>query len=106
MTGDARISITYIAIDSAGNLTKETIMVSVLDVDASIQDAKPRKGRTRFISYEYLWTLDENSIWRTEPYFSTLVRGMYKKEVSAETKAAYPDIYTSTTESLVYKKAV
>ena len=104
LTGDARISITYIAIDSAGNLTKETIMVSVLDVDASIQDAKPRKGRTRFISYEYLWTLDENSIWRTEPYFSKLVSGMYEKEVDPEYRAAHPDIYNSRTESLVYQK--
>lgn len=65
------ITETYLAQDSAGNVTKYRITVHI--VDTTPRDTNPSKGKVRFISKKYLWTLDENSIWvKNEEYAQTL----------------------------------
>lgn len=62
------VSETYFAQDSAGNVTKHKIIVHI--VDTTPRDTDPGKGKVRFISKEYLWTLDENSIWVKNPEYA------------------------------------
>lgn len=62
------VSETYFAQDSAGNVTKHKIIVHI--VDTTPGDTNPSKGKVRFISKKYLWTLDENSIWVKDPEYA------------------------------------
>lgn len=52
---------TYLAVDSAGNITTKQITVHIVDTTAEKQEDN-RTG-IRFISREYLHTLPEDSVW-------------------------------------------
>lgn len=62
------ITITYCAKDQAGNITSKMVTVHLADTGAREYD----NGKVRFISEEYMDTLPEKSVWRTEEYGAVL----------------------------------
>ena len=76
----ADISVTYRAKDAAGNVTKKTVMVHI--IDSRSVPKEPEEGKVRFISKKYLNTLSDNSIWKkNEDYKKALEEAVsYKRE--------------------------
>ena len=76
----ADISVTYRAKDAAGNVTKKTVMVHI--IDSRSVPKEPEEGKIRFISKKYLNTLSDNSIWKkNEDYKKVLEEAVsYKRE--------------------------
>lgn len=72
LVSEGTVEVNYRAIDTAGNITNQTVIVHVADT-------RPKElamGRIRFISEKYLDTLAADSVWKA------------KSEYSAELKAA------------------
>lgn len=70
-TKSGKVSITYEAVDAAGNHTKRMVDVHIIDPDA--KNMLKAKGDIRFISSKYLDTLREDSVWRTEEEYQNLL---------------------------------
>jgi len=62
--GEMSFTLTYQAVDAAGNTTSKMVHIYLVDTDGKDIDT----GEVRFISKEYIDTLDEDSIWRTGEY--------------------------------------
>lgn len=77
LTGDAVITVMYHATDSIGNDTYKRSTVYIVDTaprrDVEARTRENARAYTRFISAEYLWTLDEDSIWNTDPEYHQLL---------------------------------
>lgn len=79
---------TFLAMDSAGNMTEKKILVHI--VDNRIYPANHMLGRVRFISKRYFWSadgglleeilggLDENSIWRMNEEYRKLLEELFQ----------------------------
>lgn len=65
---DMAMTITYCAKDAAGNVTTKMVTVHLVDTKGEEYD----NGSVRFISAEYIDTLSEDSIWRTDEYATKL----------------------------------
>jgi len=66
-TYNGSVTITYEATDAIGNTTKKMVTVHITDTDA--HDPNWNEGKIRFISKKYLNTLEDNSIWVTNPEY-------------------------------------
>lgn len=63
---------TYLAVDSAGNVTRKQITVYIVDTAAE-EAEEETGGRIRFISRKYLDTLPVNSVWVKNPQYRELL---------------------------------
>lgn len=66
-TYNGSVTITYEATDAIGNTAKKMVTVHITDTDA--HDPNWNEGKIRFISKKYLNTLEDNSIWVTNPEY-------------------------------------
>lgn len=106
LNGSAVISVTYRAEDAAGNVTRKMIMVHIVDGHDTIIDGHdigvdPDEGEVRFISEDYLDTLDEDSVWVNNPEYAALLEETVKikrvdpeRSEAPEALKAFGDKYT------------
>lgn len=73
-TGDVKITVK--ARDSGGNEVMEQMVCSIVDSNGSYLG---KMKRVRFISKEYLDTLDEDSVWRTNRQYVRLLEEVLEK---------------------------
>lgn len=99
-TKSGKVSITYEAVDAAGNHTKRMVDVHIIDPDA--KNMLKAKGDIRFISSKYLDTLREDSVWRTEEEYKNLLNETLSyKRTNPDTSDPLPvfgDAYKRTIE--------
>lgn len=82
-TASGSVTETYLAVDSAGNITRKRITVHI--VDTSGTEIKSHRNEVRFISKKYLNTLDEDSIWNTNPeYHAELTAVLDNERINME----------------------
>lgn len=97
-THDGAVTVTYEAIDSAGNITRQRINVNL--VDTAGQEVKDHRNDVRFISKKYLNTLDADSIWNTNSeYQDELIKVLDNERINMEeTKPApiFGDLFKTT----------
>ena len=74
------LTVTYRAEDKVGNITTKQVTVYLVDTAGKEYDT----GKVRFISAEYIDTLAENSIWRTEKYAQKLEKVLKNKKTGEE----------------------
>lgn len=74
------LTVTYRAEDKVGNITIKRVTVYLVDTTGKEYDT----GKVRFISAEYINTLAENSIWRTEKYAQKLAKVLKNKKTGEE----------------------
>ena len=87
---------TYRATDSVGNVVEKTITVYIVEPDTREEDTI---SGVRFISDKYLYTLDDTSIWKTNPEYNKLLKDtLAVKRVDQETlsKTFFGKTYTRT----------
>lgn len=106
LNGSAVISVTYRAEDAAGNVTRKMIMVHIVDGHDTIIDGHdigvdPDEGEVRFISEDYLDTLDADSVWVNNPEYAALLEETVKikrvdpeRSEAPEALKAFGDKYT------------
>lgn len=96
LTGPAVISVTYRAEDAAGNVTKKMIKIHIVDGNDTVIDGHdigtdPDDGKVRFISKEYLDTLDDNSVWvKNDDYKKELAEVVSYERSNPEQSAPVP----------------
>lgn len=74
------LTVTYRAEDKVGNITTKQVTVYLVDTAGKEYDT----GKVRFISAEYIDTLAENSIWRTEKYAQKLEKVLKNQKTGEE----------------------
>ena len=80
---DGSVTITFRAIDSVGNVTVKRVTVHI--VDTSGTEIKSHRHDVRFISKQYLYTLDSDSIWNTNPeYKAELMEVLDNERINME----------------------
>lgn len=89
------ITETYLVKDKAENMTRRQITVHIVDTSAGISDPGDEND-IRFISREYLDTLEDNSVWRIdEAYHQVLVNTFSaSKECVKEWRLSHEEIET------------
>ena len=88
-TKSGKVSITYEAVDAAGNHTKKMVDVHIVDADG--KNLLKAKGKVRFISSKYRDTLKEDSVWRIEEEYKNLLKeALSYKRTNPDTSEALP----------------
>ena len=85
---EARVSKTFLAEDSAGNITEKDILIHIIETKVYTEDEI--FGRVRFISAKYFWDehknliceeeggLAEDSIWRWDAEYKALLEKLFE----------------------------
>lgn len=91
---NAMITVMYRATDSIGNITYKQSRVYIVDTtsrrDTEAHTRENARAYLRFISAEYLWTLDEDSLWNTDP----VRHQMLLEALDPDTPPQYRIVYT------------
>lgn len=91
---NAMITVMYRATDSIGNITYKQSKVYIVDTasrrDTEAHTRENARAYLRFISAEYLWTLDEDSLWNTDP----VRHQMLLEALDPDTPPQYRMVYT------------
>jgi len=87
------MTILYRAVDSIGNVTYKKSTVYVVDTapkrDTEAHTRENARKYLRAISAEYLWTLDEDSIWNTDPEYHQLLLDALDPDVPPQYRMEY-----------------
>lgn len=87
---EGSVTKTFVAVDSAGNITKKDILIHIVRTD--IYPKEEIFGRVRFISEKYFWDenkkliseelggLSEDSIWRWEESYRALLEKLFESK--------------------------
>ena len=91
---NAMITVMYRAADSIGNVTYKQSKVYIVDTasrrDTEAHTRENARAYLRFISAEYLWTLDKDSLWNTDP----VRHQMLLEALDPDTPPQYRMVYT------------